>query len=198
MTFPKIDAKANPSVTINAFKGINRLPEGADGEGEFVNLVLDDYPAARSECMKDAGKLYIKTDVGAAELKDGGLQYAFEAAYEDGYLYLTGVYDGDFYYKGEKIGYADRPDGNFRIKASDRVEIKKNGTRYIIFAEGENGHSSIWTYNTEGTSAGDELARKNDGLLQSDMIADVIPAENTSPFFTLFTTPTRISATTRS
>lgn len=179
MTFAKIDASANPSAVINEFKGINRLPQGSGGEGEFVNLSLDDYPAARSSCMTQKATIYIKTDETAAKLESGKLQYAFEVYEEEGYSYLTGVYDGDFYYRGERIGYADRPDSNFHIKPTDRIEMEKSGTRYIIFAEDENGHSSVWTYNTEGTSMGDELSRKNDGLLQSDMIKDIIPMENT-------------------
>lgn len=179
MTFPKTEARANPSAAISEFKGINRLPTGSGGEGEFINFTLDDYPAARTAHMKEAGTLYIKTSAGAERLEAGKLQCAFEAVRKDGRVYLTGVYDGDFYYAGAKIGYADRPDDNFHIKPTDRIEIKKSGTRYIILATGENGHSSIWTYNTRGTSIGGETARKNDGLLQSDMIKNIIPAENT-------------------
>lgn len=179
MNYPNFANSKNPTVIINEFRGINRLYLGAAGEGEYTDMSQEFYPAVSAAGLGEPKTIYIKGEEGAAALLPGKLACAYEVKEEDGKLYLTGVYDGDFYFEGQKIGYAARPGENFHIKPTDRIEIKKSAGRYIILAEGKNSHSSVWTYDTQGTSAGSEEARKNDGLLQSGIVQDMLPIENT-------------------
>lgn len=163
-------------VKTNSFKGLNRLPVIAEGEGAvFRGLSLKSYPAAENEGMRQTGALYIKSD-GVDVPADGGkLQAVGDIVLRDGKYYLTGVYDGVFYFEGEAVEYYGNYGTEQKIRSEDRVEIVKAGTRYVILSVHQDGKSAVWEYNSLGTSIGTEEDKAKDGKLTTEVIAYKLP-----------------------
>ncbi len=173
MKYPYVEPPARNSSVVSSFDGLNQLPVGRDSESdEFQNLLFDLYPAAASGGFSGAYDIYIKSD--GACIVPSDVQCIYELCEKDGKKYMTGVAGGYFYFEGEKKEYSGLED--FVITAQDKVEIKKSGTRYIIFAT-EGIHSKIWEYNTLGTSNGTETQREKDGKLKSDMLGEYLPPD---------------------
>lgn len=210
MKYPIVQARENGRAATSAFLGINRLPEGREGEGaEFRNLSLDLYPAASTSGLSDTGEvLYIKNDAGEKEAIDfTKLQAVAEVYDEDGLLYLTGVYDGDFYYKGQKKGYYNLINDNKKIRSTDKIVIEKIGTTYIILSTAEDRNKTIiWSYSEVG-STGTTKDKAADGLLKTDMYKhsintdelyiykeNVDDGEEVTQSYRIFTTKTQSAA----
>ncbi len=173
MKYPIVQANSNGRAVTSTFLGINRLPEGTEGEGtEFRNLSLELYPAAATGGLSDTGEaLYIKNDDGEKESIDFTKLQAVADVHDDGgVMYLTGVYDGDFYYEGIKRGYYKCDNDAFLISAGDKIQIEKFAKTYVIFAKKENS-SVVWSYNENGTDdVADKDAREKDGLLVTEIV----------------------------
>lgn len=172
------------NIKTNSFNGLNRLPEIAEGEGAvFKGLSLKSYPAAESEGIRRTGAVYISLDGVDIAIDGGKLQAVGDIVLRDGKFYLTGVYEGVFYYEGAAVEYYGEYGEDRKLGASDRVEIVKAGKQYIILGVHPNGRSAIWVYNTVGSSEGVEDDKAADGKLKSEVIAYQLPP---APFGALY------------
>ena len=179
MNYPVLQVNKNGQATTSVFSGINRLPEGAEGEGaEFCNLSLDLYPAASTAGLSETNEtVYIKNSEGADEAIDLSLlQAVADIADKDGVLYLTGVYNGEFYYEGNVAGYY-LVDNDIRLTNTDIVKIRRCGNTYTIIAVKDDGESVILSYNTEPPDMPEESERKKRQILLSQTLKFGIPTE---------------------
>lgn len=174
MRYPKLDAVKNPCAVISAFNGVNRLYAAGDGEGEYKNLSPYAYPCACSYGFGAQEPLYIIENQEPHAVSGALLQCVFEVKEVDGKKYMTGVYGGDFYFEGVKIEYDGDLDAALRIKAGDSVNIARQGSRYIINADGGAGLRAVWEYSSVGSSYENAEIREKDGLLQSGSVGTVI------------------------
>lgn len=173
MRFPIVEAYGTKRAGTEEFRGLSRLPVCAEGEAAiFKNLSCEVYPAARTDFFCERGNIRIYDESGAAAVCAGeSIGYVFELTGEDNML--TGVYGGNFYYRGRKVSYYGPLEKDFKINANDRIEMLKLGKRYVILAVGEY-KSSIWTYTPDGTSFGTSDEREGDGYLKTDIIGNLI------------------------
>ena len=166
-------------VKTGSFNGLNRLPEIAEGEGAvFKNLSLDMYPAAKCVGVENCGEVYIVD--GGVDVRVVGekLQAIGDVIKRDTKYYLTGVYDGAFYYEGEKKEYHTKYSDDLKLSSDDRVEIVKVGTEYIILGVKPSGKSALWSYNTVGTEFGTKEDKAADGKLKSEVISYMLPPKS--------------------
>lgn len=169
MKFVEFDS-SGANLAAENFRGLSRLAVCEDGKwAEFYNLSVEEYPAAVTDFFAESGELKIKGDDGDVLCAGEKIGYVYEV--KDGYI--TGVYDGDFYFEGKRIEYYGPLEEDFTIRSGDRIEMAKIGKRYVILAVGEN-NSRIWTYTPDGTSFGTAEEREGDGYLKTDILENVI------------------------
>lgn len=170
MKFVEFDSSGTKSAAEEGFRGVSRLPICGEGEyARFYNLSAKEYPVAVTDFFGESGELKIKGESGDTVCEGEKIGYVFEIT--DGYI--TGVYDGDFYFEGKKIDYYGPLEDDFAIKSGDRIEMLKIGKQYVILAVGENV-SKVWTYTPDGTSFGTAQERTGDGYLNTDIIENAV------------------------
>lgn len=180
MNYPVLQVNKNGQATTSVFRGINRLPEGAEGEGaEFCNLSLDLYPAASTAGLSETNEtVYIKNSEGADEAIDLSLlQAVADITDKDGVLYLTGVYNGEFYYEGNVAEYY-LVDDSRKITPADKVRIEKIGKTYVIITIKEDGKSFMLSFNTDIVATTQPELRKVQNKLTSEVLKYRLPTES--------------------
>lgn len=156
MKYPDISAAPLAADTISEFYGINRLPRS--GAGEFYdmeNLTNEDFPVLSSAGFSAGVALKIYNDSGELENIDAGKIGEICEYGENGEI--TGVYNGDFYYKGKLQKYADGTANSMKIKPEDSVEIERVGTQYIIMCQ-KADNSVFFSFDPENAALGEEGA----------------------------------------
>lgn len=180
MNYPIVQVNRNGQATTSVFRGINRLPEGAEGEGaEFCNLSLDIYPAASTAGLSETNEtVYIKNSEGADVAIDLSLlQAVADITDKDGVLYLTGVYNGEFYYEGNVAEYY-LVDDSRKITPADKVRIEKIGKTYVIITVKEDGKSFMLSFNTDTVATTQPELRKVQNKLTSEVLKYRLPTES--------------------
>lgn len=105
MKFVEFDSSGAKGAAQEGFRGVSRLPICGDGEyARFYNLSAAEYPVAAGDFYGEDGEIKIKGGSGDVICEGEKIGYVFEI--KDGYM--TGVYDGDFYFEGKKLIITDR------------------------------------------------------------------------------------------